>query len=131
MNQNIARMTIVTVIASSLLAFVPAPPAEAHHREKACCSEDICQTVFKIDGVRKFRLLMASRYFSSYDLCATHEGEEVCERRNTIRRKSGLYGDAVKYRDTLFPKDKGKYVITWRSIETGERFGKKLGFHVR
>ena len=89
------------------------------------------QPVFKIDGVRKFRLLMASRYFSSYDLCATHEGKEICERRQVVRRKSGLYGDAVKYRDTTIPKDKGKYVITWRTMETGYRFGRKLGFHVR
>lgn len=63
------RMIIVTVAAASLLAaMVPGP--EARNRPTAYCSEsgDVCQSVRKIDGVRRLRITLAARYFQHFYL---------------------------------------------------------------
>ncbi len=118
----VAAMTVMVAII---------PPAGATHRPEEYCSEsgDVCTSTRRVEGVRKFRLTMAERYFERYRLCVKGpDGSRSCERFR-VERQGQLWGDEVRWRRHFPDEGPGAYTVVWR--HGGERLGDKLGFHVR
>ena len=129
------KALLVTAVTATLVAF-SAPEARAHHLPNMHCSEsgDICQTVGRIDGVRKLRIDLAARYFGRYILCLKGPGPvHTCDTFRIEERKDGTFGDSINFR-RRFGAEPGRYVVTWYRYTPGpptEQIGRKLGFHVR
>ena len=127
---QVLRSLVVTAVAASLIAV--SPPAGAHHRPNVHCSEsgDICQSVRKIDGVRKLRIVLAARYFSTYHLCVRDaDGYRICAPFRIRGRADGLYGSSVRWRRHFPPGGPGPYTASWWVGD--DRIGRSLGFHIR
>lgn len=125
------RMIVATVAAVALVVSV-APRAEAHHRPKVYCSEsgDICQSVGKIDGVRKLRILLAARYFTTFHLCVRYpDGMRWCAPYRIRERDDGLYGRSVDWFKDWGGRMRGAYRVSWWVGD--QRIGRRLAFHVR
>ena len=119
---------VVLVAAASALVMAATPAARADHLPNSYCSEDICQSTAKVDGIRKFRVTLAAKYFDSYKLCVIPpEGARICKTFE-IHKQGGLYGDTVGWRKHFPGEGKGSYTVVWK-MTNGDRFGKKLGFH--
>ena len=65
----VTRMMAVTVMAAASL--IAMRPAQAHHHPNFRCSEDICQSARRVDGIRKLGIMLAARYFRVFHLCVT------------------------------------------------------------
>lgn len=123
------RRTLVTLLASALIVGLPSS-SSAHHRPNTYCSEtgDICQSTAKVDGVRKFRLTLAAKYFDRYKLCVIGPGDSKTCKTFRTKKQGSFYGDTVRW-DTNFPDEgSGAYDVVWK-MTSGDRFGRKLGFH--
>jgi hypothetical protein len=130
MHRSFNLLTTTTMLAVAL-AVVQTNPARAHHRPNTYCSEtgDICQSAAKVDGIRKFRLTLAAKYFDRYDLCVIGPGDSKTCKTFRVKKQGSFYGDTVRW-DTNFPDEgSGAYDVVWK-MTSGDRFGKKLGFHV-
>ena len=126
--QMVLRSMLVTAMAASLIA-VAAPGVDAHHRPRSYCSSsgDICQSVRKVDGVRKLSLTLAGRYFDDYRLCVIAYVRE-CKRFQVRDLGRGIYGGRVNFERHFTPFRNASYTVVWRAA--GTRIGRKLGFHV-
>lgn len=123
------RVLLVTAMAASLVALQP--PASAHHGPNLYCSKsgDLCQSVRKTDGVRKLRILLAAKYFSTYRLCVRNSEERVCQRFRIRKRANGTFGSSVRWRRHPAFGGSGAHTVSWWI--GGDRIGRKLGFHVK
>jgi hypothetical protein len=125
-----ARVMLASAIGVALMVPI-AQNAEAHHRPNSYCSStgDICQTTAKFNGIRKLKISLAAKYFSHYDLCVvTPDGTRTCHTYD-IERQGDFFGDTVRW-DTHFPDGgRGPYTVIWK-MTSGDRVGRKLGFHV-
>ena len=124
------RLTkIVVTVAGVAVLMTAASPATANHRPNSHCSEsgDFCQSVKKVDGVRKLRLVLAARYFGRYELCvkAPDDTEKCGEFR--IHEQGAVYVGSVRWLKHFPHKGPGAYTVTW--FVKGDRLGKRLGFH--
>ncbi len=132
MRQHLAlRMVVVTAVAAVLVALVPAP-ARAYHRPNLYCSEsgDLCQSTRKVDGVRKLRIVLAGRYFSSFHLCVrSPDGTEWCAPYRIRERANGTFGRTADWFKQWGGRQQGSYTVSW--WVDGSRLGWRLGFHVR
>ena len=118
---------------SIALALVPAllPVAvQANHRPNLYCSEsgDVCLTTAKDDGVRKLRIGLAAKYFQRYRLCVVAPNDSRTCKSFDIERHGDVYGDSVRWSRHFPNEGSGAYTVIWKN--SGERIGKKLGFHV-
>lgn len=130
MNQNITRMTIVTLAASSLLAFVPTSPASAHDRANVYSSEDLYLSTRKINDKRTLLLMMRGPYFDTFRICVTRPSEDRACKRFPVGDSGGeVWGNDPVWRKHFPHQGAGAYAVTWHAL--GQRIGKKLGFHVR
>lgn len=128
----------VTVCASLLLAVLP-PPAQADHKPTSYCSEtgDICQSVRKVDGVRKLKIVMTAKYFGRFYLCVLPSKLELqeCRKFRVKAWDDGLYGRSVPWPRKWDLSDKGAYTVKWRRVQEqpwpGPVIGKALGFHAK
>ena len=123
------RKLIVTAISASLIAIIP--PVEAHHRPNSHCSPtgDICQSTEKVRDVRKLRIWLAAKYFSTFHLCVLDpDGYEICAPFRIRERDSGNFGRNVKWHRNFPPGGPGPYRVSWWVGD--DRVGRKLGFHV-
>jgi hypothetical protein len=119
---------ILLVTAAGALVVALSPAARADHRPNEYCSEDICQSTTKVDGVRKLRVTLAAKYFDRYRLCVVPpEGARTCKTFE-IGRQGGVYGDTVGWRKHFPDEGNGAYTVVWK-MTNGDRFGEKLGFH--
>ena len=126
----IVRSLLVTALAASLLAV--SPPARAHHRPNLYCSEtgDLCQSTAKVEGVRKLRILLAERYFTTFHLCVTRpDGVGWCAPYRIRAREDGFYGRSVNWFKDWGGRMPGAYTVSWWVED--DRIGRRLGFHVR
>lgn len=134
MSQLHALRMIMATVAAVALVFSLAPKADAHHLPKTYCSDtgDLCQSVRKVDGVRKLRIVLAGNYFHRFQLCVRDpEGSGVCEYYRIRERRDGSYGRSVAWRDHIWhQRTPGAYTVTWR-LDDGTRIGRRLGFHRR
>lgn len=122
------RKALVALVAAAVVAV--ALPASADHRPNTYCSEsgDICLSTKKIDGVRKFRLGMAAKYFDSYKLCVIGpNGEKTCHNYEVQKIEGGVYGDVVRWKGNFPNEGSGAYDVVWK--QGGSRLGDRLGFH--
>lgn len=125
------KALLITVVAASLVAFV-APEAGAHHRPNEWCgsSGDICQSVRKVDGVRKLRIDLAARYFGVFHLCVLDpSGYEWCAPYRIRERPDGTFGKSVAWFKHWDEREPGAYRVVWKV--DGRRVGARLGFHIR
>ena len=119
---------IMLVAAAGALVATMSPTARADHRPNEYCSEDICQSTTKVDGIRKLRVSLAAKYFDRYRLCVIPpEGARTCKTFE-IHKQGGVYGDTVGWRKHFPDEGNGAYTVVWR-MTNGDRFGEKLGFH--
>ena len=122
------RKLLLGVTAAAVLA--TAFPAQADHRPQEGCSEsgDICQSTKRVDGVRKLRITLQSKYFERYKLCVkAPDGATTCKRFR-IRKSGEQFGSSVRWRKHFPHAGEGAYTVTWRT--GGNRIGLRLGFHV-
>lgn len=131
MNQRglLMRRIVVACAAAAMVAGL-SPSARADHRPNTYCSPsgDICQSTAKVNGVRKLRVTLAAKYFDRYKLCVIPpEGSRTCKTFK-IEKQGGLYGDSVRWAAKFPNEGKGPYTVVWK-MTSGDRFGKKLGFH--
>lgn len=133
------KQLIATAAMAALLVAVHPVPAEANHRPKASCSDsgDICQSVGKVDGVRKLRIVLAERYFRRFHLCVRNPmGFAYCETFG-IRDWGETFGRSIAWRKIFGSKGDGAYTVTWHRVRhsgdprPGRIIGEHLGFHVR
>ena len=121
-------MRRVPIVLAGVLFVVASPTARAHHHPNSYCSEDICQSTTKVDGIRKLTVRMAAKYFDEYRLCVIPtDGARTCKTFE-IHKQGGNYGDAVGWRKHFPDEGKGAYTVVWK-MTNGDRFGEKLGFH--
>lgn len=126
----ILRLMLVTTMAASLVAV--APPAGAHHRPNLYCSEsgDLCQSTRKVDGKRKLGLLLAARYFRTFELCVLNpDGFRYCVPLRVRDHGDGTFGRDVRWRRYFPAGGPGPYTVSWRVGD--QRIGRRLGFHIR
>jgi hypothetical protein len=118
---------------SAALVLALHPSAQAHHRPKRYCSSsgDICQSVTRINGVRKLRIRTAARYFRWFHLCVRDpDGFRVCAPFKLKKRADGTFGRSVRWRKHFGYDGPGAYTVSWRFIRSGDLIGRRLGFHV-
>lgn len=124
------RMVVLTALAATLVAVVPAP-AGAHHRPNLYCSKsgDLCQSTRKVDGVRKLRIVLAGRYFSRFHLCVrSPDGTRWCAPYRVRERDDGTFGRSVDWFKQWGGREPGSYTVSWSVGD--QRIGRILGFHV-
>jgi hypothetical protein len=122
------RSLAVSAIAAAVL--LSPLPAQADHRPQEYCSEsgDVCQSVRRVDGVRKLKIVLAEKYFSRYRLCVkAPDGSRTCKGFR-IQEQGEQYGDSVRWRKHFPDAGAGAYSVTWKS--GGARVGARLGFHI-
>ena len=115
---------------AAALILVLAPPAPASHRPSSFCSEsgDICVRTTNVDGVRKFKLGMAAKYFDHYTLCVNGpEGKNECKAFVVVKRHNRTFGDSVRWSRHFPNEGAGAYTVTW---EADGYQPPRLGFHV-
>ncbi len=131
MRQPLApRMVMVTALAAILVALMPAP-AGADHRPNIYCSEsgDLCQSTRKVDGVRKLRIVLAARYFSTFHLCVrSPDGTAWCAPYRIRERANGAFWRSVDWFKQWGGREQGSYTVSWSVGD--QRIGRILGFHV-
>lgn len=134
---EIRHLMIVALSATMLLAFVTVP-AQAHHKPTSHCSEtgDICQSVRKVEGVRKLRLVMTDKYFGRFHLCISQSNQvSECWKFRVKALDDGLFGRNVRWPGKWGSAVKGAYIVKWREVQEqpwpGPVIGEGLGFHVR
>jgi len=134
-HQTMLKMLSIAVVAVSLIAVLP-PPAGAHHRPQSHCSEsgDICQSVVKVNGVRKLRITTSARFFGRYVLCVRGPLDyDSCRHFRMAKRSDGDFADAVRF-GRHFGDRPGRYTVTWYRVPKygppKKRIGVRLGFHV-
>jgi hypothetical protein len=129
LNARTTRMLLVTLAACSLVLAIQ-PVARAHHRPNAYCSPsgDICQSAREVNGVRKLQITLAARYFSRYQLCVVAPDDSRTCRTLEIERQGEFYGDSVRWAARFPDEDRGGYTVIWK-FTSGDRIGRKLGFH--
>ncbi|MFN2390311.1 MAG: hypothetical protein ABR575_12010 [Actinomycetota bacterium] len=123
-------MTRASAAALAALALLAASPATAGHRPNAYCSPsgDVCQSTAKVDGVRKLRITLAAEYFTRYRLCVTGPNDARTCKTFRIEQRGPVFGDSVRW-STNFPNEgRGAYDVVWKML-SGERIGRRLGFH--
>lgn len=125
------RKILVTFVSAALLA-VP-HPAHAHSHSSAYCSADgeVCQSVGKVDGVRRLQIRTLGDYFDRYRLCVTApDGSRACHLFSMRKTTNGSFASSIKWRRQFPHNEAGTYKVKWR-LPSGDRIGKKLEFHVR
>lgn len=135
-DRTTAERLLVTLASTALLMSVH-PPAQAHHRPRAYCSEsgDICQSVRKVEGTRKLTIVLSSRFFKRYVLCVDKPGPiRVCETFRIKAWEDGTFGSSINLRRHFGSLEKGRYTVNWyrvpRQGPATKQIGKKLGFHI-
>lgn len=125
------RMITATVAAVALVVSV-APRAMAHHRPNLNCSEsgDLCQSTRKVDAVRKLRIALAARYFTTFHLCVRDpDGYRICAPFRIRERADGTFARSVRWRQHFPSAGPGAYTVSWW---VGDQcIGRRPGFHVR
>lgn len=124
------RMLVATVCAAALVVSLP-PRAQADHRPSTHCSDtgDICQSTTKVDGVRKLQVRTAANYFDRYRLCVRPlDGEQTCKTFTMHERDNGIWVGSVRWAKHFPDEGRGGYVVVWK-LTSGDRIGRKLGFH--
>jgi hypothetical protein len=126
----VRRYWAIAVLSLLLVGAVP-QIASATHRPSAACSPsgDVCQSVTKVDGVRKLRIVLAAEFFTRYTLCVTGPDLRECHRFRVHEAAAGTFAGSVRWRDRFTVQGPGAYTVVWRS--GGSRVGRILGFHVR
>ncbi len=116
--------------ASFLFLALVAVPAPAKHRPSSYCSQsgDYCIQTYKKDGVRKFEIRMAAKYFNRYTLCVFAPDETKACREFRIRDRGKVYGDVVAWKSFFPNKGPGAYDVRWKTADGP--LGRRLGFHV-
>lgn len=117
------------VVLSMILLVVPVQWAAATHRPTAACSEsgDVCTSARRVDGVRKLRIVLTSKFFDRYNLCVTAPDDSKTCKRFAIERSGSQFGDSVRWSRHFPDKGSGAYTVVWRS--GGEAVSARLGFH--
>ncbi len=133
-DRTTAERLLVTLASTALLMSVH-PPAQAHHRPSAYCSEsgDVCQNVRKVEGVRKLTIVLSSKFFKRYVLCLDKPGPvSVCETFRIKAWDDGTFGSSINFR-RRFGGGEGRYTVSWYRVPKQgpptEQIGKTLGFH--
>lgn len=133
---NIRHLIVLTTLAMLLVAFAPRP-AEAHHLPETYCSDsgDICQSVARSEGPRKFTIILGSKLFKRYILCV--DGPQppiVCK---TFRIKvwdDGTFGSAINFHRHFASSGEDRYRVSWYRVPKygppKDRIGRKLGFQI-
>jgi hypothetical protein len=132
-HQMVGRITLT--VAATVMVLSRHPVALARRLPSTYCgsSGDLCQSVTKVDGVRKLRISMSGRYFRSYDLCVTSPNHVVfCEDFRIRAWNDGRFGDSVRWRKHFSSASAGRYVVAWyKGVRQGpgtELIGEKLSF---
>lgn len=132
---NIRNLFVLTTLAVLLVAFAPRP-AEAHHRPETYCSTsgDLCQSVARSDGPRKFTIILSSRLFKRYVLCLKGpEPPTVCKTFRIKAWDDGTFGSAINFRRHFGSTGEGRYTVGWYRVPKSgppkDLIGRKLGFH--
>jgi hypothetical protein len=127
-------MVAVTAMAAVLLVMVR--PAQGHHAPDFRCSPsgDLCQSIAKVDGVRKLSITLAERYFGRYYLCVKDPRDfETCVDFRIQKLEGGIYGDTVRWSRHFPDWGEGRYVVKWYRVPDygppTDRVGRRLGFH--
>ncbi len=128
------KQLIATAATASLLVVFAPSPVDAHHRPKRYCSEsgDICQSVTKVDGVRRLRIVTQERYFEVFHLCVySHRDEyEWCAPYRLRERADGTFGRSVAwFKRWPSMRSPGAFTVSWWVDD--DRIGRVLGFHIR
>ncbi|MDQ3915821.1 MAG: hypothetical protein M3323_10925 [Actinomycetota bacterium] len=119
------------LLAATAAAVLVSPlPASAGHRPQERCSEsgDVCQSVRRVDGVRKLRITLAAEYFKRYKVCVKAPDDSTTCKRFRIEEQGSQFGDSVRWRKHFPHAGEGAYTVTWKN--RGTRVGSRLGFHV-
>ncbi len=92
-------------------------------------NRDLCQSVKKLDGVRRLGITLAAKYFKRYRVCVKPPGDipPACQRFR-IRRQGLSFRSSIRWRRHFGDFGSGPYLVTWR--HRGSRIGHRLGFHV-
>jgi hypothetical protein len=124
------RAAILLCLLGLIGSMLPMTTASAHHRPNSYCSPsgDVClSTKTNANGVRKLRISLAAKYFGHYSLCVkAPDGTHECHRYKIHDTGPG-YGDSVNWGYQFPFKGPGPYTVTWKN--SGQRIGKRLGFH--
>lgn len=123
------RMLVVLAVC---VATVIPTGASATHRPLTKCSVsgDICQSVAKVDGVRRLRIVLAAEYFTQYRVCVTGPEGKECHRFRVHEAEFGTFASSVRWSRHFPNQGPGAYTVIWRSLPGGARVGSVLGFHV-
>lgn len=122
------KTTILLAVLASLVFALP--PAQAKHLPQNYCSEtgDVCQSTKRVDGVRKLKITLYSKYFDRYKLCVKAPDDATTCKGFKIQEMGEQFGDTVRWSKHFPNVGDGAYTVTWKS--GGQRVGRKLGFHV-
>lgn len=130
------RHLMIAALSAAMLLALVAVPANAHHKPTSYCSEtgDICQSVRKVEGVRKLQLVMTDKYFRRFHLCLSQPNEvSECKRLRVKALDDGLFGRSVRWPGKWGSAGKGAYTVKWREVQEqpwpGPVIGEALGFH--
>ena len=123
-------MKLIVVTMALVAVAVSAAPSQAEHRRDSFCSEsgDFCLYAFKKDGVQKFEIRLAAKYFSRYKLCVWAPDDSRTCRRFRIKDRGRVYGDVVAWRSFFPHEGEGAYDVRWKT--SSGPLGPRLGFHV-
>jgi hypothetical protein len=111
------------------LALVPLS-AEAHHAPASYCSSsgDLCISVKRVNGVRKFSISTFSTSGRYRNCVKGPDGSRACH-RFMLRDPDGdgMYTRSVAWKRYFEYQGDGAYTVSW--YQSGYRLGRKLGFH--
>lgn len=109
-----------TIVALALLVtatLFPINSAVADHFQDTKCasSGDSCISVRKVDGIRRLRLGMLSRYFPRHEVCVKGPNDDRTCNTYRTRKLGGAWGSSVDWRENYPFEGRGIYVVKWRS----------------
>lgn len=103
------------------------PPLTFYTRLPSYCSEslDVCTGVHHAGGAWNLKLILAARFFSSYELCVRPLGKARSCKTFPVKRTGAKWGGKV-YWSRHFPRAPGRYRVTW--WQGRSRLGPPLNF---
>lgn len=105
------------------------PPLTFYTRLPSYCSEtgDVCYGISRARGAWSLKLVLAAKYFSSYELCVRPVGKAKRCKMFPVKKTGvgGQWGGKV-YWTQHFPRAPGRYRVTWS--QGGSRIGPPLDF---
>ena len=123
------KVLLVVALVASLFA-VPLE-AQADHKPNFYCSKtgDICQSVQKVDNVRKLRIATAAKYFGRFKLCVTAPDDSKKCKEFRIFKEGPIWARSVRWSRHFPKKGGGAYTVRWKPTSGDGQYGHALGFH--